>query len=77
MDYILYCDESEDEGRFFSNFYGGALVSGESFDGIHETLKRKKEELNLYGEIKWSKVTANYLEKYMGMMDFFFEFIKT
>lgn len=30
----------------------------------------------MQGEIKWTKVTANYLEKYIEIVDLFFQFIK-
>ena len=43
---------------------------------IENALNSKKEELNLKGEIKWTKVTDNYLEKYIDMMNLFFKFIK-
>ncbi|MGE5583176.1 MAG: hypothetical protein ACM3X9_11660, partial [Bacillota bacterium] len=76
MDYILYCDESEKDGRFFSNFYGGALISGRYFDKVNSELNAKKQSLNLHGEIKWSKVTQNYLGKYMQMVDAFFGYVK-
>lgn len=33
-------------------------------------------ELNLTGEIKWQKVTENYLEKYMEIINLFFNFVK-
>ena len=36
----------------------------------------KKSELNLNGEIKWVKVTGNYLDKYKQIMDLFFSFLK-
>ena len=41
-----------------------------------ELSEEKKQELNLFGEIKWTKVTANYLNKYLEMMDLYFKFIK-
>lgn len=28
-DYTIYADESEDKGQYFSNFFGGALVSSD------------------------------------------------
>lgn len=76
MDYILYCDESEKDGRFFSNFYGGALIPGQYFDKVNSELNAEKQSLNLHGEIKWSKVTQNYLGKYMQMVDAFFAYVK-
>ena len=39
-------------------------------------LKSKKKELNCGNEIKWGKVTPNYLEKYIALMDCFFDLIK-
>lgn len=36
----------------------------------------KKEELGLYQEVKWTKVTEQYLEKYIDLVDYFFEFVK-
>lgn len=55
---------------------GGALVSGKYFDKVNKELICKKEELGFKGEIKWSKVTENYLGKYIEIISFFFEYIK-
>ncbi|MGF7429574.1 DUF3800 domain-containing protein [Thermoanaerobacterium thermosaccharolyticum] len=74
--YIIYCDESIKEGEFYSNFYGGALVSGAYFNDIVEKLNKYKEELNLTGEVKWSKVTSQYLSKYKEFMKYYFQLIK-
>lgn len=76
MDYIIYCDESLPKGQFFSHFYGGALVRSKDYIEVKDALDAKKEELNLLGEIKWTKVSANYLGKYLEMMDLYFKFIK-
>ena len=54
----------------------GALINMSNINLIENALNSKKEELNLKGEIKWTKVTDNYLEKYIDMMNLFFEFIK-
>lgn len=43
---------------------------------VQEALDARKRELNLLGEIKWTKVSANYLDKYKEMMDLYFRFIK-
>jgi hypothetical protein len=74
-EYIIYCDESETRGRKFSNFYGGALVDSDHIDEVREAIKRKKHDLNLFGEVKWSKITVNYHEKYIALMDFFFDLV--
>ncbi|MDK7438066.1 DUF3800 domain-containing protein [Bacillus paranthracis] len=76
MQYIIYCDESEKNGKFFGNFYGGALVRSIHFHEVKDALAAKKVELGFSGEVKWQKVTANYLEKYMELMKCFFDFIK-
>lgn len=75
--YIIYCDESIKKGEFYSNFYGGALINASSYDRIVESLSSKKKELNLFGEIKWSKMSLNYLDKYKEFIEVYFNFIKT
>ncbi len=76
MNLIIYCDESSKKGVYFGNFYGGALVKSADFDNINNTIEAKKDELNLLGEVKWQKVTSQYLNKYISLMDTFFEFIQ-
>lgn len=76
MEYILYFDESDKKGKYYSNFYGGALVALKDFSIINMLLNQEKQKLGLYGEIKWSKVSSQYLDKYKGIMDCFFKFIK-
>lgn len=75
MEYIIYCDESVAKGKYFSDFYGGALVRSTDLEEVIKALNAKKEELHLFNEIKWVKVTENYLDKYIQMMDLFFGFI--
>jgi len=76
MEYIIYFDESVSDGKYFTDFFGGVLVRSRDFNHIKEALDNKKQELNLNGEIKWIKVTANYLNKYKQIMDLFFSFVK-
>ena len=63
--------------NFLAIFMVGALVKVSDIQEIEKTLNNKKNELNLKGEIKWTKVTGNYLEKYIEMMNLFFSFIKS
>ena len=58
-------------------FMDGALVKVTDIQDIEKQLNSKKEELNLNGEIKWTKVTGNYLDKYIEMINLFFSFIKS
>lgn len=74
--YVIYCDESTKRGPYFSNFYGGALIKSTYLDSIISDLEAKKQSLGLLGEIKWSKVSAQYLEKYCAIIDTFFNYIK-
>lgn len=72
---IVYCDESNLSGKFYSNFYGGAIVESTYLNHIIKTLNEKKLELNLYGEVKWSKITGAYHQKYISLLDLFFDYI--
>lgn len=76
-EYILYCDESEKQGRYYSNFYGGVLVGSSQYERIALELEDQKEKLNLQGEVKWAKVTERYLIKYQHLVELFFSYLKT
>ncbi len=75
-EYIIYADESVVRGRYYSNFYGGLLVSSEHLLQTIERLINVKLNHNLYQEIKWQKVTVNYLDKYKAVMDEFFDLVE-
>ena len=72
-EYIIFCDESEVAGKYYSNFYGGVLVGSSQYGRITAHLNAEKQRLNLFGEVKWSKVTACYLEKYEVLIRAFFK----
>lgn len=72
---IIYCDESVEKGRYYSDFYGGVLTESIHLQRIMVALEQKKTDLHLHDEVKWGKVTANYLEKYKALMELFFEFV--
>jgi hypothetical protein len=73
--YILYCDESAKHGRYYSDFYGGALVAAADQQSIEAALVAKKEELNLYKEIKWTKITEAYQQKYIEFIQTYFQYV--
>jgi hypothetical protein len=75
--YTLYCDESAEKGRHYSNFYGGALLASREREAIEAALREKKEELNLHKEIKWTKITENYETKYIEFIRYFFSFVES
>jgi hypothetical protein len=72
---LIYADESEKKGRYYSNFYGGGLVRSADILEIDSALNRKKAESNLLAEVKWEKVTSQYLERYIRLLDLFFDFV--
>lgn len=74
-EYILYADESLLKGEFYSNFYGGALVSLTDLEEAEKALADVKHLNNLLNEIKWSKVTEQYLAKYISVINVFFDLI--
>jgi hypothetical protein len=55
--YIIYCDGSVKKGKYLSNFYGGAIINSNDLDSITRLLEERKTLLNLFGEIKWSKIS--------------------
>jgi hypothetical protein len=73
LEYVIYTDESEKRGIFYSNFYGGALVRSPDLQPAIARLEQEKARLNLHREVKWQRVTENYLEKYIALMDCFFD----
>lgn len=76
MEYIIYTDESGGKGSYFSNFYGGALVRSSHIREVEHSLISRKKELYLFKEIKWQRVTLSYLDKYIALMDTFFDLIE-
>ncbi len=75
MEIIIYADESDKKGEYYSNFYGGALVASTDITECIQRLNDVKKLNNLNGEIKWSKITENYLSKYKSVMAVFFNLI--
>lgn len=75
--YVIFCDESDKSGKYFSNFFGGVLLQDRDREAIEALLRAKKDELNFGGELKWQKVTDNYREKYEEFIRYFFEFVAT
>lgn len=75
MEYLIYCDESVSKGKYFSNFYGGALVRSSDLVIVEQKIRDCRDRLHLHQEMKWSKVTAQYLEKYIELIDVFFDLV--
>lgn len=72
---VIYTDESDRTGEYCSNFYGGLLVRSRDLQPVIDRLDECKRRHNLHGEIKWQKVTENYLDKYVGVIDELFDMV--
>ena len=57
--YLIYADESHRYGKYFINFYGGALINYVNLEKINNKLNEKKNELGLFQEVKWAKLRNN------------------
>lgn len=74
-DYIIYSDESDRRGRFYSNFFGGVLLEASDQQRITEALNARKADLGILSEVKWQKVDATNTERYAEFIRLVFEFI--
>jgi Protein of unknown function (DUF3800) len=74
-EYVIYTDESTKDGKYFGNFYGGALIRSGDIEDVRNELSAAAIESGLTAEIKWQKVSAAYLDRYKRMMDTFFRLI--
>lgn len=75
--YIIFCDESDDKGRFYSNFYGGILIEAAKQQALEAELQTCKDDLHIFdGEMKWGKITAPYVEKYIQFVNKVFDIIE-
>jgi hypothetical protein len=75
MHYLIYCDESEDKGKFYSDFYGGALIEANRRDGLERVLLKAKSK-KLQGELKWTKISEYNEIDYIRFIDSVFDLIE-
>lgn len=76
MEYLLYCDESVGKDLKYCDFFGGCIISSKDLIQVTSSLEQLKTANNLLGEIKWTKVTDQYLEKYSSVLRLFFRFVR-
>lgn len=82
MRYLIYCDESDDKGLFYSNFYGGALLKLSDQAAIEARLNAAKGHHPQTGEIfadkefKWTKVSPYMEAHYMAFVREIFALIR-
>lgn len=70
--YYIWFDESDKEGKYFSNFYGGILVESKNYEKVITMSKSFVSELGITEEIKWQKVNEYWYDKYVNLVDFIF-----
>ncbi|MEY2879623.1 MAG: hypothetical protein RLZZ15_2003 [Verrucomicrobiota bacterium] len=72
-EYVLFCDESDRRGPFYSNFYGGARVPASHLRTVEVALLDCRQRLGLNSEIKWEKVGPGVVERYEQFIAAFFD----
>jgi hypothetical protein len=72
-EYVLFCDESDRRGPFYSNFYGGARVPASQLRIVELALLDQRQRLGLTSEIKWEKVGPGVVERYERFITAFFD----
>ncbi len=72
---VIYCDESDDKGKYFSHFYGGLAVDDSKREPIEKELQSVKDRLNFQGEAKWSKIGPGHEARYIALVDAFFDLV--
>ncbi len=74
-EYVIWCDESDKEGKHYCNFYGGVLVRSTDLKEVQQSIGKICRTLHFRDEIKWQKVSEHYLDKYIQVMDVFFDLV--
>lgn len=74
--YHIWFDESDKEGEYYSNFYGGILIKSTDVECVLDMMRVFIEENNLNEEIKWQKANAFNLDKYKKVVDFIFDLLE-
>ena len=74
-EYIIYCDELEDKGPFFSNFFGGALIK--AADRVKIEFALQAARVGVTGEAKWTKITERDEAAYIAFALKFLELVQT
>lgn len=70
-EYIIYCDESDDKGQFYSNFYGGALLLASQREEIETVLRDVKGDQK-ESEFKWTKIGPHNEMRYIAFVEAIF-----
>lgn len=72
-EYIVLCDESDQRGEYYSNFFGGVIVGGSVWQEVSERLEAAKKGAGIESEVKWSKVSPYDVARYERLIEEFFK----
>lgn len=75
MEYYIWCDESDKEGEYYSNFYGGILIDSSNLKIVLSMMDLMREELDITEEVKWQKVNKFTFDRYIKLVDFIFDLL--
>jgi hypothetical protein len=75
-EYWIFCDESVQEGPKFSRFFGGVIVPAVRHADVENQLRIEKAEAGFLKELKWQRVTEQWLEGYERMATAFFDVLR-
>lgn len=73
--YIIYADESDKKGRFYSNFFGGVLLEARDRQRISDELNQMKRDLGLLHEVKWQYVDQTCVDRYIEFVKGYFAYV--
>lgn len=76
-EFWIFSDESVQEGRLFSNFFGGAIVPATQYAQVENRLRIHKAEIGFLHELKWQRVSQQWLEGYERMITAFFDELRS
>lgn len=75
-EYWIFCDESLQSGPKFSHFFGGAIVPAARHADIENQLRVTKAKIGFLHELKWQRVSEQWLGGYEEMISAFFELLR-
>lgn len=76
-EYWIFSDESVQDGPLFSNFFGGAIVAARHYAEVENRLRIRKAEIGFIKELKWQRVTPQWLDGYKLFITAFFDEVRT
>lgn len=75
-EYIVFCDEFDKQGKYFSNFYGGVIVGSSKLDLVVARLNEAKKNAGIESEVKWEKTSPYDVDRYQQLMHVYFNEIE-